>query len=244
MTSSIIHPAYLYIGPTAALITQAEQTIKSVLCPANSCNTCTTCMQIKQRQHYLVRWIAPENNYTMQTIEPIFETIKFQLNQNEHFFFVLEHAELLTIAVANSLLKSLEEPPMGYHFILLSAYSDALLPTIVSRCVTHHIESSDQKTTHKISKFFTDALPSTITEFMKEVERAKLADRDMLSLIDQIQVQLIKKFTHATLEQNQLVIQQLSNKLNILEQARLKLPMPGSSKLFLRNMFIQFKFGM
>jgi DNA polymerase-3 subunit delta' len=47
---------------------------------------------------------------------------------------VLAPAEALNVAAANALLKTLEEPPAGVVFLLVSARIDRLLPTIVSRC--------------------------------------------------------------------------------------------------------------
>jgi len=47
---------------------------------------------------------------------------------------VLYPAEALNAAAANALLKTLEEPPEGVVFLLVSAQIDRLLPTIISRC--------------------------------------------------------------------------------------------------------------
>ncbi|RFU47726.1 DNA polymerase III subunit delta' [Paraburkholderia sp. DHOC27] len=47
---------------------------------------------------------------------------------------VLAPAEALNVAAANALLKTLEEPPAGVVFLLVSARIDRLLPTIISRC--------------------------------------------------------------------------------------------------------------
>ena len=44
---------------------------------------------------------------------------------------------------ANALLKSLEEPPIGTYFLLVSHASDRLLPTIRSRCQTLRFEPLD-----------------------------------------------------------------------------------------------------
>ncbi len=43
-------------------------------------------------------------------------------------------AEAINAAAANALLKTLEEPPAGVVFLLVSARIDRLLPTIISRC--------------------------------------------------------------------------------------------------------------
>ena len=47
---------------------------------------------------------------------------------------VLAPAEALNVAAANALLKTLEEPPAGVVFLMVSARIDRLLPTIISRC--------------------------------------------------------------------------------------------------------------
>lgn len=47
---------------------------------------------------------------------------------------VLYPAEALNVAAANALLKTLEEPPAGVVFLLVSTRIDRLLPTIISRC--------------------------------------------------------------------------------------------------------------
>ncbi|MGF6759118.1 DNA polymerase III subunit delta' [Paraburkholderia sp. GAS42] len=47
---------------------------------------------------------------------------------------VLYPAEALNVAAANALLKTLEEPPAGVVFLMVSARVDRLLPTIISRC--------------------------------------------------------------------------------------------------------------
>jgi DNA polymerase-3 subunit delta' len=47
--------------------------------------------------------------------------------------FIIRRAEELNASAANALLKTLEEPGRGTHFILLSSQPDTLLPTIRSR---------------------------------------------------------------------------------------------------------------
>ena len=51
---------------------------------------------------------------------------------------ILDNAESLPDRSANILLKSLEEPPLGTHFILISSNVGALISTVVSRCQQWH----------------------------------------------------------------------------------------------------------
>ncbi len=48
--------------------------------------------------------------------------------------FVIDEAQLIDLVGQNLLLKTLEEPPAGHYFILITAQEDKLLPTIRSRC--------------------------------------------------------------------------------------------------------------
>jgi DNA polymerase-3 subunit delta' len=47
---------------------------------------------------------------------------------------VIEDLELMNTAAANSVLKTLEEPPTGVRFLLTAQRAGKLLPTILSRC--------------------------------------------------------------------------------------------------------------
>lgn len=47
---------------------------------------------------------------------------------------VIWQAEKMNVAAANSLLKTLEEPPAGVRFLLTASRAGRLLPTILSRC--------------------------------------------------------------------------------------------------------------
>ena len=85
--------------------------------------------------------INPITDYKLENIKIIFEKIKFTLDHDQKFFFVLKKTENLTIACANKLLKILEEPPTGYNFILLTKNENKVLPTIKSRCLISHISS-------------------------------------------------------------------------------------------------------
>lgn len=53
---------------------------------------------------------------------------------NCHRWILVEDAHRLNGASANMLLKTLEEPPEGTHFLLITHRPEAMLPTIRSRC--------------------------------------------------------------------------------------------------------------
>lgn len=234
-----LHPAYLYVGPSHTIKRTCKEFIKSILCSQNACNTCFNCKGIEEEQHYLVRWLTPEPGYTLATLEVLFKTIAFSLNDDENFFFVLNQAELLTPACANSLLKSLEEPPRGYHFILLAERREGILPTISSRCILRAFDSSLSTDTYSLLPFFTSS-QIQLTEFSKELERIKVAEWDMLDFIDQAYNYWVTTLKESIKEGNSEKSTFASAVLKLLDNARTYPPMPGSSKIFIRNLFLRY----
>jgi DNA polymerase-3 subunit delta' len=59
--------------------------------------------------------------------------VQFRPREGRQRFFLIDEADRLREEAANSLLKTLEEPPPTSTIILLTARPDALLPTILSR---------------------------------------------------------------------------------------------------------------
>jgi len=64
--------------------------------------------------------------------------------------FILDGAETMRWDVANVFLKILEEPPESATLILTAPSSNALLPTIVSRCMQFHFAPLPQAAVEKI----------------------------------------------------------------------------------------------
>ncbi len=54
---------------------------------------------------------------------------------------VIREADRLQPQAANAFLKTLEEPPAGTHVFLTSSSPDALLETIISRCIVVHLQA-------------------------------------------------------------------------------------------------------
>ncbi len=59
-------------------------------------------------------------------------------------FFVIESAESMNDAAANAFLKTLEEPQLNCHFVLLTADPMLLLPTIRSRVQIYYLRQTNQ----------------------------------------------------------------------------------------------------
>jgi DNA polymerase-3 subunit delta' len=75
------------------------------------------------------------------------EDIRAQLNQDVYIMpysspykiYLINEAEKMTTQAQNAILKTLEEPPAYVVIVLLTSNLNALLPTIISRCVLLHM---------------------------------------------------------------------------------------------------------
>lgn len=99
-----------------------------------SCDQCPTCRRIDAGLYGDVIVLAPDGQSIRIAQTRALKEEVFQLPREGHQrFFLIDDAERLRDEAANSLLKTLEEPPPTSTIILISSRPDALLPTIRSR---------------------------------------------------------------------------------------------------------------
>ncbi|WP_034297308.1 DNA polymerase III subunit delta' [Herbaspirillum sp. RV1423] len=77
---------------------------------------------------------APSKEIKIDQIRALADFMNVSTHRSGMRVVVLYPAEALNTAAANSLLKTLEEPPPNTMFLLVSNRLDRLLPTILSRC--------------------------------------------------------------------------------------------------------------
>ncbi|MFP4902876.1 DNA polymerase III subunit delta', partial [Paraburkholderia sp. BR14261] len=77
---------------------------------------------------------APSKEIRIEQVRALLDFTSVGSHRGGLRVVVLYPAEALNVAAANALLKTLEEPPAGVVFLVVSARIDRLLPTIISRC--------------------------------------------------------------------------------------------------------------
>lgn len=229
----LVSHTQLWIGNHDAIIPHIQTLLEKTLCPQHGCNTCNTCLQIRDHQHHAIMWLYPERTYTKSQFDELFHTASFALEPGALFFFIIQKADFLTPASANRLLKILEEPPSGYHFILTAERIDQLLPTIVSRCFVHEFKSDADKKRHPLFNFFTKMPASNPVEFLKVLDQSKINERESVELMDDLLKYWIGVYKKKP--QNQSA----QKALEALKTGFKQLPMPGSSKLFWKDIYLR-----
>lgn len=121
------------------------------------CGDCPPCRKMRAGQHVDFIEIAPQGteegrrgSIPIDLLRGLQETQGFGAAEGSFRITLLRDAELLTPQAANSFLKILEEPPPGWIFLLTTADTSLLLPTIVSRCQRARLRPIPEETLTRI----------------------------------------------------------------------------------------------
>jgi hypothetical protein len=235
-------PAYLYIGASESLIQYTLDRLQQHFCKNNGCSVCIICRKVQEQQHACLLWLCPEKQYSVDDLKVIFSALAYQLEPEQHFFFVLQKAETLTTACANALLKSLEEPPTGYHFILLASRAESILPTVKSRCFVEYLPgTTKEQALASLFPFFTTTAFQDPAIFLRELDATNPNQWQSIDLIDQLFIFWSTAYKKNIVANDIKKINHALAVLDCLNNALKQPPMPGSSKIFFKNLFLQIK---
>jgi len=127
--------AYIFEGPAGVgKHTTAKAFVKAIMCKASGCGHCHDCIRIERGTHADAFQIVPDGvTLGIEQIREIQHQVMLKPVEGSRKFFILDEAESMTTQAANAFLKTLEEPPPGVTFILVTSNVHAMLPTILSR---------------------------------------------------------------------------------------------------------------
>jgi DNA polymerase III delta' subunit len=140
------HHAYLFEGPrgvgkrtVAELLAQAANCERVPPGQGTPCGTCLTCRQIANGTHPDVIRLLPDEERAARAIpvdrvREVIRQLAYHRFSARRRFVIVDPAEAMLEAAQNAILKTLEEPPEGTHFVLVTHNAAVLLPTIRSRC--------------------------------------------------------------------------------------------------------------
>ncbi|MBA3820514.1 MAG: hypothetical protein H0X17_16610 [Deltaproteobacteria bacterium] len=134
--------AYLFSGPTGAPLYDAAiafaMALSCQVSRGDPCGDCEACAKIVSGIHPDVITLLREGAAQIVPIESVRSQVIARLGLSPHEgpvrVFIVEEATSLAPPAANSLLKTLEEPPARTLFVLCTTAPEQLLPTIRSRC--------------------------------------------------------------------------------------------------------------
>jgi hypothetical protein len=226
-----------------SLLVVAQKHIVTWLCLENQEQNCSckSCDQIRRNCSYQARFFEPGAQYLVQEIEEVRNRLSLLLSGTPYYFFVFTKSERLSQATGNRLLKSIEEPPPGYHFIFLTTNVDEILPTIRSRCT--HITSSantPKKENPIVSAFLSEIRLSTLFEFEKILSEQKPDPAQSRFLISELLKIFIEREAELIKLENRKGLEKIEPVLELFKTAVEMPPPQGSSDLFWKQLFLSF----
>ncbi|HEY6641917.1 DNA polymerase III subunit delta' [Povalibacter sp.] len=114
----------------------------AVLCETSTetlqrCGKCASCLLIAAGTHPDYFWVRPEEDKQLISVDQIRDATtrltKTSYRQG-YKISIVDPAHQMTVAAANGLLKTLEEPTSNSLLILITSRPSSLLPTVRSRC--------------------------------------------------------------------------------------------------------------
>jgi DNA polymerase-3 subunit delta' len=134
--------AYLFSGPVGAPLLDTAIALAAALncqtSPGEACGECEACSKIIGGIHPDVVTLVREGAANIVPIESVRNQVIARIGLPPHEadvrVFIVEEATAMAPPAANSLLKTLEEPPARTVFVLCTTAPEQLLPTIRSRC--------------------------------------------------------------------------------------------------------------
>ncbi len=120
----------------------AHWVARAVLCDRNAdelraCGECKSCQLFRAGTHPDLSLVQPEEGKQQISVDSVRElsaSLAMTSFRQGYKVAIVEPAQQLTIAAANSLLKTLEEPAPRTMLILVATRLSGLLPTLRSRC--------------------------------------------------------------------------------------------------------------
>ena len=134
-------PSLIFAGPSGVgkrMTAVALAQFVNCLTPTHddACGECASCTRIARRVHADVLLIEPgeTGSIKIEQIRDAVERSGYRPFEGRRRVVIIDDADRIVANAQDALLKTLEEPPNGTTFVLVTAMPETLLPTIRSRC--------------------------------------------------------------------------------------------------------------
>jgi DNA polymerase-3 subunit delta' len=176
---------------------------------SHACGQCKTCL-LANNHNYPDHMLLASNDKSLG-VDDIRRSNMF-LQKTAHIgkskTILIPQAQMMTVAAANALLKTLEEPCANSYIVLLANDLDTLLPTVISRCSLYNIKP-------QVGQALLAQINSSVdhcnTAYINTSQLAELTDKDTLQAFELFN-QSYLNFIYLGKEEGELLNQLVNNK--------------------------------
>ena len=140
-TRNALPPSLIFSGPDGVGKRAAAIALAQLLnCPtpkgADACGVCASCTRIARLVHADIFLVRPSDTGAIKVdqVRDAIERTGYRPFEGRRRVVIVDDADAMLPEAQNALLKTLEEPPAGSMFVLVTSRPDLLLPTVRSRC--------------------------------------------------------------------------------------------------------------
>lgn len=160
------------------------------------CGVCESCLNARKGSSFDVIELDAASNNGVEDMRELIEKVSYTSAAGGQKVYIIDEVHELTGRAANTLLKTLEEPPSHVVFILATTNPEKVLPTIRSRTQHFEFKSVDDRTLFDHVKNILDLESRQLDDDAIDyvVRKGAGSVRDTLSFLDQILAQDVTSF--------------------------------------------------
>ncbi|WP_332697203.1 DNA polymerase III subunit delta' [Halalkalibacter lacteus] len=164
---------------------------------SDPCLECTNCRRIESGNHPDIHMIEPDGlSIKKHQVDHLQKEFSYRGVESAKKVYIVEHANLMTIGAANSILKFLEEPATLTLAVLLTEQGSNVLPTIHSR--SQHLAFSPLSRAVFLDKLVTSGNSSVISSLLASLttsydEALQLLEGDWIAQARSVVIQLMEE---------------------------------------------------
>lgn len=111
---------------------------KAIICSNGFCGTCNDCLKINDKEYADILYVD-EQTKKDELDEIVARLYMGSIEANGYKMVVFKNTHLISSININSILKTIEEPPVNTHFLFLTYNVDKVIDTIKSRSMLVHM---------------------------------------------------------------------------------------------------------
>ena len=137
---------------------------------AEPCQVCSSCRKALSGNHPDILYVTHDKVSSISVDDirsQLVNDVGIRPYESPYKIYIIDEASKMTPQAQNALLKTLEEPPSYAVILLLADNPEALLPTILSRCVMLRLNPVSDK---EMKAFLMDQLH--VPDYQAEIEAA------------------------------------------------------------------------